>query len=83
MIQTKIQLDPRQETALRRFAKDRNISLSEAVRRCIDKALPAEESVDLKSKYERAASIIGAFSDAAGATDLSSHHDDYLDGAFG
>ncbi len=82
MIRTHIQLNQQQERALRRFAGAENISLSEAVRRCIDKALISNDVADLQSKYERAASLIGAFSDSEGADDLSLNHDDYLDGAF-
>jgi hypothetical protein len=83
MIRTQIQLEQKQERALRRFAKEKKITLAEAVRRCIDKALASEDDIDLRSRYEKALSIVGSLSDKAGANDLSSNHDGYLDGAFG
>jgi hypothetical protein len=51
--------------------------MAEAIRRCIDQALPgtAEAPADL---YERAWRVVGTFCDPQGTTDISSRHDDYL-----
>ena len=82
MIRTQIQLAPSQERLVRRFAEREGISMAEAIRRCIDKALSNREWDDIAAKYRAAAVLAGSFKSLDGATDLSLNHDVYLDEAF-
>ena len=81
MIRTQIQLEEDQLRQLRSLARREGVSLAEIVRRLIDRGL--EDNVPSSAeRYERAARLVGALCDPEEATDLSTDHDAYLDGAF-
>ncbi len=82
MVRTQIQLTEQQARRLRARARERGVSLAEIIRRCVEKGL-AEELPSRGALYDRAARVVGRFSDRRGAQDLSSKHDRYLDGAYG
>jgi hypothetical protein len=82
MIRTQIQLTEEQVRKLRRVARAQGLSMAEAIRRLIDKGIE-DELPDRRALYARASRWIGAFRDAAGASDVSEAHDRYLDGAYG
>lgn len=82
MIRTQIQLETRQERAIKRLARRDGISMAEAIRRCIDRALSADDSDDLTSRYREAAQLVGAFRNEDRAADVAENHDAYLDEAF-
>ena len=82
MIRTQIQLAPSQERLVRRFAEREGISMAEAIRRCIDKALGNRDWDDIAAKYRAATALVGSLESSDGATDLSENHDAYLDEAF-
>ena len=83
MIRTQIQLEPAQERSLRRFARREGISLAEAVRRCVDKALVGEEEAGATERYRAALALVGSLRDPSGARDVAANHDAYLDEALG
>ena len=72
-----IEVAEEQESRLRELAREQSLPLEEVVRICVDKALtpPAR---DRRQLYARAATLVGAFADPQGATDLSTEHDRYL-----
>jgi len=78
MVRTQVQLPDDQVRRLRRAAKAQGISISEVVRRCIERALEAEAPA---GRWQRALDAAGAFHDA-GATDASSRHDELLADAY-
>ena len=78
MIRTQIQLPDDQVRRLRRIAKAQGISISQVVRRCIERALDAEPRA---GRWQRALDAAGAFQDA-GTTDSSSRHDELLADAY-
>lgn len=80
MARIEVALDERQEQRLRAFATQQAVSMEEAARRCLDKALPqsSRDPQDLAAAYARAARLVGAFQDPEGATDLATNHDHYL-----
>lgn len=81
MIRTQIQLEEEQLRQLRSLARREGVSLAEVVRRLVNRGL--EDTVPNSAKrYERAARLVGALHDPEDATDLSTDHDAYLDGAF-
>ncbi len=82
MIRTQIQLSEAQAHRLHVIAKREHISVAEVVRRCIDNSL-ADSDIELNARYQQAKGLVGRFTDKAGARDISSRHDDYLDEAFG
>lgn len=77
MIRTQIQLTDAQSRALRRLASREGISLANAIRRCVDRAL-AGEADRREDAFRRAAALVGAFADRGGASDVAEHHDLYL-----
>lgn len=81
MIRTQVQFTEEQARKLRRLARDRGVSVAEFVRRCVDGAL-REDGGGREALVARAMSVVGAFRDVAGATDVAARHDDYLDEAF-
>lgn len=82
MIRTQIQLETRQERAVKQFARRHGISMAEAIRRCIDSALADHDDDGLAARYDVAAKLVGAFQDGEDATEVAEKHDDYLDEAF-
>jgi len=82
VIRTQIQLTEEQARRIRALAKREGISMAEAIRRCVERALDAERA-DVSDLYERAAKLAGSFDDPEGAADVSAEHDRYLDDAFG
>jgi hypothetical protein len=81
MIRTQIQLTREQSDRLREIAREQGISLAEAIRRCIERALP-ELPAGRADRYARAAKLVGALRDPEGVKDLASDHDRYLGDSF-
>ncbi|QQR72883.1 MAG: CopG family transcriptional regulator [Holophagales bacterium] len=77
MIRTQVQLTDSQARSLKRVASREGISLAEAVRRCVDRAL-SEGSSRQEDAFRRAAALVGAFADRGGAPDVAESHDRYL-----
>ena len=73
MVRTQVQLPDEQIRRVRRAAKAQGISISEVVRRCIERGLEAEGSA---SRWQRALDAAGAFQDPDGATEVSGRHDE-------
>jgi hypothetical protein len=77
-----IEVNGTQEEKLQSLARERGVSVEDAVRICLDERegglyiTPAQ--ADRKTFYERAWRWVGAFEDIEGATDLSVNHDRYL-----
>ena len=78
MIRTQIQLPPVPHRRLRAAARREGVSLSELVRRSVDRLL-TDRGADRRTRYARAAELVGRLVDPDGSTDLSRRHDDYLD----
>lgn len=81
MVRTQIQLTEQQSRRLRAQARERGVSLAEIIRRHVEKGL-AEEAPSRGALYDRAARVVGRFSDRRGPHDISSKHDRYLDEAY-
>ncbi|GAB4251550.1 ribbon-helix-helix domain-containing protein [Deferrisoma sp.] len=79
MVRTHVQLDPRQLDALRRVAQERGCSVSELIRRSVDRYLTELTTTD-EERVRRALAAVGRF--RSGVPDLGSAHDKYLDDAF-
>jgi hypothetical protein len=77
MIRTQIQLTEEQVRKLKRAAADQGVSMAEIIRRCIDRGV-ADELAGRDSAYDRARTLVGAFEDRQGASDVSARHDRYL-----
>ena len=82
MVRTQIQLTEHQARRLRARAHERGVSLAEIIRRCVEQGL-AEQAPSRGALYDRAARVVGRFSDRRGARDISGKHDRYLDEAYG
>lgn len=72
-----IEVPAEQESRLRELAREQALPPEEVVRICLGRAL-AQPARDRRQLYARAATLVGAFADPQGATDLSTEHDRYL-----
>ena len=83
MVRTQIQLTETQYHRLKRWAQDRHISLSEAIRRCVDECLAAGETAPTRTAMVREAlAVAGSYRDPEGLTTVAREHDDHLADAF-
>jgi len=83
MVRMQIQLSERQRRRLEAWARERGISLSEAVRRCVDGRLSREAATPPREERVRAAlAVCGKYRDSDGDTHVASRHDRYLADAF-
>jgi len=81
MLRAQVQFTQEQHRRLKAFARQKGVSFAEAVRVSVDRLLD-DELADRQELYARAATLIGSLEDRDGASDLSSHHDDYLNEAY-
>jgi hypothetical protein len=81
MVRTQIQLTEQQARRLRAQARELGVSLAEVIRRHVERGL-ADETANRASLYDRAARVVGRFTDRRGAPDVAIQHDRYLDEAF-
>lgn len=83
MVRTQIQLTAEQHRRLKRWARQRGISLSEAIRRCVTEHLDAEQEAPTRAMLVREAmQVAGSYRDPEGATDIARDHDRYLPDAY-
>ncbi len=83
MVRTQIQLTPDQHRRLKKWAQQRGISLSEAIRRFVAEGLDAEQAAPTRDALVREAmTAVGAYRDTSGATDVAREHDRYLGDAY-
>jgi len=89
MVRTQIQLTEEQHRGLLRWSQRLGISLSEAVRRCVEERLTREAVAPTPQELLRAAlEVCGKYSDpdggdADGRSRVALDHDRYLTDAFG
>ncbi|HEX6051054.1 MAG TPA: CopG family transcriptional regulator [Gemmatimonadaceae bacterium] len=83
MVRTQIQLTPDQYRRLKRWAQQRGISLSEAVRRCVEGQLAADRGAPARAALVREAlQVAGTYQDPEGATNVAREHDEHLHHAY-
>lgn len=83
MVRAQIQFTEEQHRLLKRWARQRDISVSEAVRRCVDERLAAERVAPTRATMVREAlSVLGKYADPKGARNLGRDHDTYLAEAY-
>jgi hypothetical protein len=75
MVRTQITLTEAQHGRLLRVARSRGVSMAEVVRQAVDAAVP-DEDAEMRRRWERARSVIGAFD--SGGANIAERHDDYL-----
>ena len=79
MMRIQIQLTADQRRQLGRWAKQRGISLAEAVRRCVAAHLAGEEERPSREALVRSAlAVVGKYDDPAGSSRIASEHDERL-----
>lgn len=83
MVRAQIQFTEEQHRLLKRWARQREISISEAVRRCVDERLAAERVAPTRAMMVREAlSVAGKYVDEKGARNVARDHDAYLAEAY-
>ena len=83
MVRTQIQLTENQHKSLKRWANRLGISLSEAVRRCVDDRLAKERiAVGRADRVREALAVVGKYADPDGRSCVAIDHDDHLDEAY-
>jgi hypothetical protein len=76
MVRTQIQLTENQHRRLRGWANRLGISLSEAVRRCVEERLAVEERSGGREEQVRAAlAVVGKYADPSGRSRVGKEHD--------
>lgn len=84
MIRTQIQLTKDQHKALKKWAARLDISLAEAVRRCVDDRLREEAQAPTRTdRVREARAAFGRHADPEGRSDIAATHDDHLTDAYG
>jgi Arc/MetJ-type ribon-helix-helix transcriptional regulator len=83
MMRTQIQLPEEVHTQLKRFAAERGVSMSEAVRRAVRLLLAQEDEKPSRAFMVREAlSVAGRYGDPEGRDDVATDHDRYLGEAY-
>ena len=83
MMRTQIQLTEAQHRELTRYSRRLGISLSEAVRRCVNAQLESDRTAPAREERVRAAlAVCGKYHDPHGDTRVALEHDRYLDDAY-
>jgi hypothetical protein len=83
MVRTQIQLSDEQHRQLRRWARRLGISLSEAVRRCVDERLAREErGPSREDRVQAALAVCGRYRDPDGTSRVAREHDRHLAEAY-
>ena len=77
MIRTQIQLTEKQAEALKKLSSEKDVSISELIRRGVDLLLKTDLISDNGLKKKNALKLSGLYK--TGCKDLSIHHDDYID----
>ena len=83
MVRTRIQLTGIQHRELTRYSRRLGISLSEAIRRCVNAQLEHDRTAPAREERIRAAlAVCGKYRDARAETRVAPEHDRYLDDAY-
>jgi len=83
MVRTQIQLTEAQHRELTRYSRRLGISLSEAIRRCVNAQLEHDRTAPAREERIRAAlAVCGKYRDAHGETRVALEHDRHLDDAY-
>lgn len=80
MIQAQVELTEEHLQRLQELAARYDVSVSELVRRGVERVLQEGGDRDEDKRWERASSVVGCF--RSGVDDLAVNHDKYLDDAF-
>jgi hypothetical protein len=84
MMRSQIQLHEDQHRRLRKWSQKLGISLSEAVRRCVEEGLAREEKRPSHEERVKAAlGVCGKYRDPKGASRVAAEHDKHLAEAYG
>ena len=79
MIRTQVQLTEMQYNAIKELARQNNTSAASVIRIAIDKYLVSGQP-GRHALYENALKVAGKYK--SGSSDISTHHDKYLEEAF-
>jgi len=83
MVRTQVQFTEDQHKHLKRWAARSGISLSEAVRRCVDDRMQAEKSASgRRAMVREALAVCGKYKDPEGLADVAVNHDQHLAAAY-
>ena len=83
MVRTQIQLTEAQHRELTRYSRRLGISLSEAIRRCVNAQIERNRTAPAREERVRAAlAVCGKYRDAGGETRVAPEHDRHLDDAY-
>ena len=83
MVRTQIQLTEAQHRELTRYSRRLGISLSEAIRRCVNAQLEHDRIAPAREERVRAAlAVCGKYRDSHGETRVALEHDRFLEDAY-
>jgi len=76
MVRTQIQLTESQHARLKEWARQRGLSLAEAVRRCVDEKLASQDEGQARAECVRKAlAVVGKYADPDGSSGVARDHD--------
>jgi Arc/MetJ-type ribon-helix-helix transcriptional regulator len=82
MNRTQVQLTEEQIRQLKIIASERNVSMSELVRNCVDQWLASRKGASITERLQRAMAIAGRFRSGDKQANVSTEHDQYLSEIF-
>ena len=83
MVRTQIQLTEAQHRELTRYSRRLGISLSEAIRRCVNAQIEHDETAPAREERVREAlAVCGKYRDAHGEGRVALEHDRFLDDTY-
>ena len=78
MVRTQVQLTDEQHARLKKWARERGISLAEAVRRFVADRLTADDQGNRDSLVRDALAVLGKYADAVPPSNVAKDHDAHL-----
>jgi len=82
MVRLQIQLEVDQHRQVKRRARQLGVSVSEVIRRSVDRALEADAPTDADARRHRALGVLGRYTDPDGRGRIGANHDAALAEAY-
>ncbi len=82
MVRIQVQLEASQHRQIRQRARRLGVSMSEVIRRCVDRELSADPADERDERIRRALAVAGKYTDPRGDSSVAARHDAVLAEAF-
>jgi hypothetical protein len=82
MVRIQVQLEASQHRQIRQRARRLGVSMSEVIRRCVDRALTADPADEHDERIRRALAVAGKYTEPGGNSSVAARHEAALAEAF-